>query len=67
MGTSAAWCGSGFQRILIGFSLGQVGIIDKAKLAWFKGGRALHFHQLYFAAEVAWSLIKGGGGGRKKG
>jgi hypothetical protein len=61
-GTSAVWRGSGFWRILIGFSLGQVDIADKTKPVPYgsRGGmpsyHALHLHKLSFVAEIAWSL-----------
>jgi hypothetical protein len=38
MGRSAVWCGSGYQRFLIGFCLSQVDIGDKTKLTEPKGG-----------------------------
>jgi hypothetical protein len=53
MGRSAVWCGSGYQRFLIGFCLSQVGIGDKTKLKEFKGGHGLRSYQLSFVAKMA--------------
>jgi hypothetical protein len=60
MGKSAIWCGSGCQRLLIGFCLSQVGIGDKTKLTEPKGGgHGLHTYQLSFVAKIAWALKRG--------
>ena len=50
---SVIWCGNGYQRFLIGFSSGQVGIGGKIKPIGPKRGLdyAWHSHQLSSVAE----------------
>ena len=66
MGTSAVWCGSGFQGILIGFSLGQAIAditFDKTKLVYSEGRGMPYISTNFLLWQKPLGHLKGGGGG----
>jgi hypothetical protein len=53
MGNGVVYCGNGYRRFFVGFSLGQVGIGNKGSLWGLRGDHAWKSYQLSFVAEIA--------------